>query len=222
MKAPDTHGAGDRRGDDVRTLKRTPRRTHSGTIGFGQVFSLVKGGKHGSKGERGHGRDENGILIDGGSAGAQPVPAGLLFQHALETGSVLDQAANGVNNTAGNAQAAQIEAQQINGGKVTPARANALIEDVVREMRGEHEARELHLELDPAHLGPIVVKLVLKHGKLAASVITRDAEAAIELDARTDELHARLSKLGFAQVDVAVTQDSEAFAPTTWAPGGSL
>ncbi|MBC7644377.1 MAG: hypothetical protein H7123_04565, partial [Thermoleophilia bacterium] len=56
MKAPDTHGAGDRRGDDVRSLKRGPRRTHSGTIGFGQVFSLVKGAQHGAKGDHGHGQ----------------------------------------------------------------------------------------------------------------------------------------------------------------------
>ncbi|MBC7643995.1 MAG: flagellar hook-length control protein FliK, partial [Thermoleophilia bacterium] len=100
----------------------------------------------------------------------------------------------------------------------TPARANALIEDVAREMRGEHEGRELHLELDPAHLGPIVVKLVLKHGKLAASVITRDAEAKLELEARSDELHTRLSNLGFAAVDVSVDQDTAAFAPAQWVP----
>lgn len=194
MKPQAAVGSNDRHPSDKRSRQRTPRRTHSSPISFGQILHNTRRDRH-----------TNGESIDL----AVGVPAAGLMLH----GSVIEQrthearAAISGTDAHRTAQVYQSDSQQ--SRQVSPERAMQLIADVTREMNGATGARELHLELEPAHLGPIVASIMIQRGSVSVRITAREHAAARRLDADTDTLRSRLVALGYSDPQVDVAHDQE-------------
>ena len=194
MKPNASVGSHDRHPDDKRNRQRAPRRTHAGPISFGHVLQNIR-------------RDKRHDIDSSDLSGA--APAGNLMLH----GSVFEQLAQDahaaiVGNDTRCASNAQQQAQT-QPRQVSPERAMQLIADVTREMNGAAGARELHLELEPAHLGPIVASIMVQRGKVSVRITAREAAAARRLDADSGELRNRLAGLGYTETHVDIAHDSE-------------
>ncbi|MCW2922562.1 MAG: Flagellar hook-length control protein FliK [Thermoleophilia bacterium] len=95
-------------------------------------------------------------------------------------------------------------------GRMTPG---ALIETVLDESRKLEIAeamKELHVELEPEDLGPVVVRLRKgPDGSLDISFRAREGEAARVLESGSELLRSRLFDAGFAKVAISVDHDGE-------------
>lgn len=197
MKTPEVVGSHDRRSDS-RRMPRPVRRTHTGPISFGQVLQSTRRQRHGN--------------VDEQQASTMNLTA--MIDHALLSGSVTstrqqDQISltRGTNAQANAADQLSRQQQSALNTRVTPERAMQLIEDVTREMNGASGTRELHLELEPQHLGPIVASIVIDRGRISVRMRARQADAATALGSGADALRDRLTSLGFAEARVDVEQD---------------
>lgn len=97
------------------------------------------------------------------------------------------------------------------GGRITPARAMELVEDVARSMNREQGVREIHIRLEPEHLGPLAVKLTVDQRGIRARIATRTDGAAAVLATGTAALRERLLRLGYPSAEVEVAHDDAAF-----------
>ena len=206
MRTPEVVGSHDRPAEQ-RSMPRPKRRTHSGPISFGQVLQTTRRQRHGSTQEEDR------------SAFANPIAA---FDHALLSGSVagvqhqeqIDQIHTPRTGLSAADRLAQSPAS-LHNMRVTPERAMQLIEDVTREMNGASGTRELHLELEPQHLGPIVASIMIDRGRISVRMRARQEDAAQSLRGGADSLRDRLAGLGFAQVQVDVEHDDAIGSSTT-------
>ncbi len=94
--------------------------------------------------------------------------------------------------------------------RMTPA---ALLETVLDEstrLAIEEASRELHVELEPADLGPVVVRLRRgPDGTLDIGFRTREGDAARVLESGSELLRERLAEAGYSSVRIAVAHDRE-------------
>ena len=82
--------------------------------------------------------------------------------------------------------------------------------DETTKLEIEQASKDLHVELDPVHLGPMIVKLRREpDGRLDIRFTAREGDAARVLEAGTDMLRGRLAEAGFGNVTIDVDQDSE-------------
>ena len=137
-----------------------PKRTdHHGPIGFANVMGDVAGGKPGSP--FGHKRD--GQPQDLGTAamlqmGVVPSTEQVVLaaSDGLTTkGAPLVDATTTAAITTTNAQ----QTAPTHLGNMTPSALLTRVVDEATKLEIEHASKELHVELEPAHLGPLVVSL---------------------------------------------------------------
>lgn len=95
-------------------------------------------------------------------------------------------------------------------GRMTPS---ALIETVLDEatkLEIEAASKELHVELEPADLGPVVVRLRKgPDGTLEIGFRAREGDAARVLQAGTETLRERLAAAGFTTSSIDVLHDAD-------------
>lgn len=94
-------------------------------------------------------------------------------------------------------------------GRMSPAALISAVVDEATKHAIDEASRELHVELEPAHLGPLVVRLRRERdGRLDVQFVARDADATRVLDAGLDLLRERLAEAGYAGATVAVERDA--------------
>jgi flagellar hook-length control protein FliK len=95
-------------------------------------------------------------------------------------------------------------------GRMTPA---ALLETVLDEstrLEIEQASKELHVELEPADLGPLIVRLRKgPDGALDIGFRAREGDAARVLESGSELLRERLAEAGFATVAIEVHHDAQ-------------
>lgn len=97
-----------------------------------------------------------------------------------------------------------------NLGQMTPQQALRRVVDETLSLELEQASKEVHIELEPAHLGPLVVEIKRDaHGQLTVRLRARQAEAARILDAGSDLLRDSLAEAGFARAVVGVEHDDD-------------
>jgi flagellar hook-length control protein FliK len=196
-----------------------PRRTGAnGPIGFGTVMRDVRAPKGA------------GAITTPGSAGFDPAAAlaaqlNAGAQAAASMGAVpsteqlANEASHGVESAtdalakqdASVSHASRQEAAvPTTLGRMSPS---VLLEKVVDEATRhaiDEASKELHVELEPAHLGPLVVRLRRgEDGRLEILFRARQGDAARVLDAGLGLLHERLTDAGFPGSDVRVEHDAD-------------
>jgi flagellar hook-length control protein FliK len=95
-------------------------------------------------------------------------------------------------------------------GRMTPATLLATVLDEARRLEIEEAMKELHVELEPEDLGPLVVRIRKgPDGTLDIGFRAREQEAAEELEQGSEDLRERLAQAGFASVRIAVERDEQ-------------
>lgn len=210
-----------------------PKRTgNAGPLGFGSVMRDVRGGdvsaattggQPGQPGQPGAPTAAPGAPgFDPALAAAARLDAGA--QAALAMGSVpsgeqaVAQDAYGVQGAeealatqdARTTGAAREAHHPVSLGRMTPsALLSKVVDEATRHAIAE-ASKELHVELEPAHLGPLVVRLRRERdGRLDVRFLAREGEAARVLEAGSELLRERLAQAGFANAAVAVEHDAE-------------
>lgn len=107
------------------------------------------------------------------------------------------------------AQAAQPSVPS-NLGRMTPSALLTTVLDEAKKLEIAEAMKELHVELEPEDLGPLVVRLRKgPDGTLDIGFRTREGEAARILEQGADDLRDRLAAAGFASVAIDVAHDSQ-------------
>ncbi|MEO6867519.1 MAG: flagellar hook-length control protein FliK [Gaiellales bacterium] len=107
-------------------------------------------------------------------------------------------------------QAGTQPAVPTNLGKMTPSTMLTKVLDEATKLEIAEAMKELHVELEPEDLGPLVVRLRKgPDGTLDISFRAREGEAARVLEQGTESLRERLNEAGFASVTIDVSHDSE-------------
>lgn len=95
-------------------------------------------------------------------------------------------------------------------GRMTPSALLDTVLDESRRLEIEESMKELHVELEPEDLGPLVVRLRRgPDGSLDIGFRTRQGDAARMLEQGSELLRERLAEAGFATVRIDVAQDDE-------------
>jgi hypothetical protein len=203
-EGPQEPANGDRHRDHG---KRPKRGAGSATTGFGNVMRDVR-------------KDGSAKDLTAGMPGFDAGALAALAMGAVKSGEQLvDQASFGVQD-ATEALAAQDQSVVHQAdvqplvptalGRMTPS---ALLETVLDEstrLAIDQASKELHVELEPAHLGPIVIRLLRQpDGQLDIRFRAREGDAARVLDAGSDMLRDRLAAAGFAAVSIDVEHDGD-------------
>jgi flagellar hook-length control protein FliK len=95
-------------------------------------------------------------------------------------------------------------------GRMTPSAMLTTVLDESRKLEIAEAMKELHVELEPEDLGPVVVRLRKgPDGTLDIDFRARQGDAARVLEQGTGDLRERLAAAGFASVKIAVAHDSE-------------
>ena len=95
-------------------------------------------------------------------------------------------------------------------GRMTPSALLETVLDESRQLEIEEAMKELHVELEPADLGPVVVRLRKgPDGTLDIGFTARQGDAARMLEQGSELLRARLAEAGFAAVRIDVAHDDE-------------
>ncbi|MCW2923294.1 MAG: Flagellar hook-length control protein FliK [Thermoleophilia bacterium] len=208
---------------DVRGGGKQPGQ-HGGGTGTGTGTGHGDGsGGHGSGGTSLPGTATLGSAgFDPALAQAQGLDAGARAARAMGAvptdGERLDAATFGVRDAtdALHAQdqsvAFQSSAQPLVPTPLARMTPSALLETVLDEstrLAIDEASKELHVELEPAHLGPLTVRLKREpDGRLDIRFRARQGDAARVLEQGTELLRERLAAAGYANVTVDVTQDS--------------
>jgi flagellar hook-length control protein FliK len=207
-----------------------PKRTgEKGPLGFGSVMRDVRGGEGGTK----DGAKDGGAGTATTSVGQAGFDPAMLQALQADAGANAAQAMGRVegaieqlnDDSFGVQDASDALVQQDRSvthqaqvqphvptplGRMTPA---ALIETVLDEatkLEIERASRDLHVELEPADLGPLLVKLRRKpDGALDIHFLARQGDAARLLESGSELLRGRLADAGFANVAIDVRHDSE-------------
>lgn len=203
-----------------RNVAAKPRRTgEKGPIGFGSVMRDVRGTDATKPGTTTVGMPG----FDPAQAQAKQLDAGVLAAQQMgavaSVGEQLADASYGVQDAT---EALQQQDRSISHqanvqphvptplGRMTPA---ALLETVLDESTKldiEAAMKELHVELEPEDLGPLVVRLRKgPDGALDISFRARQGDAARLLESGSELLRDRLADAGFANVAIDVRHDVE-------------
>jgi len=215
--------------------KRTKER---GPLGFGSVMRDVgKGSGKGRgaarpDGERGalvDGSFRHGVTqppqVPGAPAGMRPdgsVDAGVLASSKMgkvETSAELDvQHVRGpedaVEALAAEDRSATAQLQRGEAGiptrlgRLTPNAVLGVVVDEATKLAIEEASKELHVELEPEDLGPLIVTLKRDKGRLTVHFRARQADAARVLDAGIDLLEARLRQSETGIIETSVEHDA--------------
>lgn len=94
-------------------------------------------------------------------------------------------------------------------GRMTPERALTAVLDEARKAEIAEACKELHIELDPVGLGPLLVRISVDQGRIRTELRAREAQAVARLQAGSNDLRERLARLGYAAADVTVEHDEE-------------
>jgi hypothetical protein len=183
MKAYEPAGSRDRNRDDKSSSSRPARRTAKGPIGFAQVFSMVRDPKHGRRKS----------VVEEMIA----VPTALMLDAQAVAAPQQPQA-----------QASQV-AESHAPVRMSPQMALEATVSAARLAEIEESMKELQIELEPAHLGPLVVTVKLKEGKLVTRLTAKRKEAAEVLAAGEKDLEKRLKSVSSRVIDLAVIHDEE-------------
>jgi len=207
----------DKRGHNDRPRPR--RGAANGPLGFGTVMRDVKGGA-----------GDPGALTPGSAnfdaAAYAAAQASVGGQASRAMGSVestearVEHAAAGVesagdaltrqDSTATGALARADAALPSQLGKMSPSTLLTTVLDEATKHEITEAMKELHVELEPEDLGPVVVEIKRgPSGKLDIRFRAREADAARVLDSGSDLLRERLAEAGFAGADVRVDHDVE-------------
>ncbi|MBC7459958.1 MAG: flagellar hook-length control protein FliK [Thermoleophilia bacterium] len=189
----------------------------AGPLGFGSVMRDVKGdggGKHG-KGAGTAAADlaKFGTQLDMGAQAAAAMGA------VKSTEQVLQQDASGVQ-SATDALSDQDQSlthtlQQQDAiptqlGRMTPSRVLNVVVDEATKQAIDLASRELHVELEPEDLGPLLIKLTKQRdGRLEVRFTAKQADAARILDSGADLLREQLAGAGFPNALVSVDRDAD-------------
>ena len=93
---------------------------------------------------------------------------------------------------------------------MTPAALLETVLDEATKLEIEQASKELHVELEPADLGPLVVRLRRgPDGSLDIEFRAREGDAARLLESGSELLRDRLFEAGFAKVAIDVEHDAE-------------
>ncbi|MCB0877542.1 MAG: flagellar hook-length control protein FliK [Thermoleophilia bacterium] len=220
MNTPKVEGPYEPSGEHKRDREQDgsrPRRGRKerGPIGFGSVMRDVR------KGDRGATPGMPGY--DPALAQAAALDAGA--QAALKMGSVEtvgDLLANATSKPQSVSDAllardrsatAQLQQQPLvptQLGRMSPSGLIDTVLDESRRLEIEEAMKDLHVELEPEDLGPVVVRIRKgPDGALDIGFRTREGDAARVLEQGTDTLRDRLFDAGFAAVKIDVAHDSE-------------
>jgi flagellar hook-length control protein FliK len=93
---------------------------------------------------------------------------------------------------------------------MTPSALLSTVLDESRKLEIAEAMKELHVELEPEDLGPVVVRLRKgPDGSLEIGFRAREGDAAEALQEGTERLKAQLFDAGFAAVSIDVEHDVE-------------
>ncbi len=232
MKTPRAEGPQEPSGEHRRKPDGSrPRKRggEKGPLGFGSVMRDVKG--PGAKGD-GSAPGAPGVLgnttlgmpgFDPALLQAAQLDAGA--QAAMKMGAVdtvgeqLAKATHGVQNAT---EALQTQdrstTHQANVqphvptalGRMTPGALLDTVLDESRRLEIAEAMKELHVELEPEDLGPVVVRLRKgPDGALDISFRAREGDAARVLESGSELLRSRLADAGFLSVAIDVSHDEE-------------
>jgi len=205
-------------GKQQRDVGKRPRRGgKQGPLGFGSVMQDVRKDGHQATTTIGQpGYDPALAMAAQVDAGAKAAQAMGAVGGAVEQ---LNQASYGVQDPSEALAAKDRSAtQQAQAqphvptplGRMTPA---ALIETVLDEatkLEIEQASKELHVELEPEDLGPVVVRLRKgPDGTLEIGFRARQGDAARMLESGSELLRERLATAGFGSVAIDVRHDAE-------------
>lgn len=95
-------------------------------------------------------------------------------------------------------------------GRMTPSALLSTVLDESRKLEIAEAMKELHVELEPEDLGPVVVRLRKgPDGTLDIGFTARQGDAARMLESGSELLRSRLFEAGFAGVAIDVEHDAE-------------
>ena len=95
-------------------------------------------------------------------------------------------------------------------GRMTPSALLSTVLDESRRLEIAEAMKELHVELEPEDLGPVVVRLRKgPDGALDIGFTARQGDAARMLESGSELLRSRLFEAGFASVAIGVEHDAE-------------
>jgi flagellar hook-length control protein FliK len=199
--------------------KRPKRGGKQGPIGFGSVLDDVKPGGGAGQGTTTIGAPGfdpallQAAMADAGAKAASSMGAveGAVDQLNDESYGVQDASDALVQQDRSTTHQAQAQPHVPTPlGRMTPA---ALIETVLDEATKldiERASKELHVELEPEDLGPVVVRLRKgPDGTLDIGFTTRQGDAARVLDSGSELLRERLAAAGFPTVKIDVRHDQD-------------
>lgn len=94
---------------------------------------------------------------------------------------------------------------------MTPQLALSTIADQASMLNRQEDLSEFVLRLEPEHLGPLIIRMRTKDGRLTAELITSNDAATAQLASGSAALRDRLARLGFgsAKVDVRRRQQDD-------------
>lgn len=94
--------------------------------------------------------------------------------------------------------------------RMTPSALLETVLDEATKLEIEAASKELHVELEPADLGPLIVRLRKgPDGALDIAFRTREGDAARVLEAGSELLRERLAEAGFPTVAIDVRHDAD-------------
>lgn len=230
MKTPKVDGPNEPNRDHRRESDGSrPRRrgAERGPIGFGSIMRDVRGGDGGSGAGMGGAMPGNVTIgmagFDPALLQAQQLDAGA--QAASKMGAVasageqLNHDAFGVQDAteALNAKDRSVLQQAMAQplvptalARMTPSALLSTVLDESRKLEIAEAMKELHVELEPEDLGPVVVRLRKgPDGALEIGFRAREGDAAQALQDGSARLKAQLFDAGFAAVSIDVEHDRE-------------
>lgn len=216
-----------RKPDGSRPRKRTGEQ---GPLGFGSVMRDVKG-----PGAPGEGAVAGGVpgMIGTTTLGMPGFDPALLqaaqldagAQAAMKMGAVETVGEQLANATSGIQDASEaLTAQDRSAthqanvqphvptplGRMTPGALLDTVLDESRRLEIEEAMKELHVELEPEDLGPVVVRLRKgPDGALDIAFRAREGDAARVLESGSELLRSRLAEAGFLSVAIDVSHDED-------------
>lgn len=219
MKTPKAEGPNEPSNDHRRKPDGSrPKREgqERGPIGFGTVMRDVRGGDKGAAPGM-PGFDPalaQAAQLDVGaqaaaSMGAVESVGEQLAQATTKPRDAVDALAAQDRSVTHQAQSSQAHVPT-NLGRMTPSTLLGTVLDEARKLEIEEAMKELHVELEPEDLGPLVVRLRKgPDGTLDIGFRTREGEAARVLEQGAEDLRERLFAAGFGSVAIDVAHDSE-------------
>jgi flagellar hook-length control protein FliK len=203
MKSGETLGAENRARQDGAKRQRARRTGENTSLAFDQVMRVAKRQK------------EDGAPQQVGLCG---FPIGSAQARKAEDAAILAMQAAGLGTSVHAVDAAMVhgvhaDASAVNApraqhlGSMTPQQAMTKIVDEARKIEIANASRELHIELEPAHLGPLVVKIKVERGIIRTELRAKYGDAVTALESGSSDLQNRLAELGYAKAEVSVAHD---------------